>query len=286
MSMATRLRSLIEGEQIVLAPGVFDGLSAKLARRVGFAAVYASGGAMSRSAGYPDLGLLSFTEVCGRIGQIVDAAEVPVIADADTGFGNVLNVYRTVRSFERLGVAALHIEDQTFPKRCGHLEGKTLVSIAEMTEKVKVAKDSLADPAFTLIARTDAIAVEGLPCAIERSLAYLEAGADMIFVEAPQSIAQVEEIAERLPQPKLINMFRGGLTPTLPAERLAALGYRVVIIPSDLQRAAIAAMQRTLAAIYRDGDSRAVEDRMVSFREREEIVETDRFLDLDRSAKR
>lgn len=280
MRSTSKLRALMD-EGAVVAPGIYDGMSAKLAERAGFSAVYASGGAISRSCGYPDLGLLSFSEICDRLGQIVDVTDLPVIADADTGYGNALNVHRTMRAYERMGLAAVHLEDQTFPKRCGHLNDKTLVPIEEMTHKIRVAKDALSDPDFTLIARTDAIAVEGFDRAIERAEAYAEAGADMLFVEAPETIEQIETVADRLPQPKLINMFLGGKTPLVPAGRLGELGYRLVIIPSDLQRAAIRAMESTLAAIAEDGDSGRLADSMATFADREVIIETNRYLALD-----
>jgi 2-methylisocitrate lyase-like PEP mutase family enzyme len=279
---STALRQLLEGDDLVVAPGVYDGLSARLARGAGFAAVYATGGGIARSMGYPDLGLLGLSEVLDRLREIVHHARVPVIADADTGYGNALNVRRTVREFQQAGVAALHLEDQTFPKRCGHLDDKSLVPLAEMVGKVRAARDAVADGDLVLIARTDAIAVEGLDAAIERARAYAEAGADVVFVEAPTSEAQIESIARRLPVPKLLNMFEGGKTPLVPLARLRALGYRIVIIPSDLQRAAIHAMQDVLAAIRRDGSSRAVADRLVSFAEREAIVGTAEYLALDR----
>jgi 2-methylisocitrate lyase-like PEP mutase family enzyme len=179
-------------------------------------------------------------------------------------------------------VAALHLEDQTFPKRCGHLDDKSVVSVGEMVQKLRAARDAAGDPDLVLIARTDAIAVEGLEAAIERAHAYAGAGADVLFVEAPTSEAQIEAIARRLPTPKLLNMFEGGKTQLVPVVRLQALGYRIVIVPSDLQRAAIRAMQDVLAAIKRDGDSRAVADRMASFAERESIVGTADYLKLDR----
>ena len=282
MRATTALRQLLKGEGVVVAPGVYDGLSARLARRAGFAAVYATGGGIARSMGYPDLGLLGLTEVIERLAGIVEHAGVPVIADADTGYGNALNVRRTVLEFERAGVAALHLEDQTFPKRCGHLDYKSVVPIAEMVGKLRAARDAAGDADLVLIARTDAIAVEGLDRALERAHAYTEAGADVIFVEAPVSEAQIEAIARRVPGPKLLNMFEGGKTPLVPLARLHALGYRIVIIPSDLQRAAIRAMQDVLAAITRDGNSRSVADRMASFTEREAIVGTADYLKLDR----
>lgn len=249
MKQTERLRQLLSGPEIIVAPGVFDGLSARLAERAGFKAIYASGGAISRAAGYPDLGLLSMSEVSDRLAGIVDVTDVPVIADADTGFGNGLNVHRCTRLYERLGVAGFHIEDQSFPKRCGHLDEKALVPIDEMCQKIKVSRDSLHDDAFVVIARTDAIAVEGFQRALDRAHAYLEAGADMIFVEAPETIEQIERIAREISQPKLINMFYGGKTPLVSIHRLQELGYQLSIIPSDLQRAAIRAMQQTLAAI-------------------------------------
>ena len=282
MRATTTLRQLLKVDDIVVAPGVYDGLSARLARHAGFAAVYATGGGIARSMGYPDLGLLGLTEVVERLAGIVEHAGVPVIADADTGYGNALNVRRAVREFERAGVAALHLEDQTFPKRCGHLDDKSLVPTAEMAGKLRAARDAAGDPDLVLIARTDAIAVEGLDAAIERAHAYAEAGADVLFVEAPTTEAQIEAIARRLPGPKLLNMFEGGKTPLVPLARLRELGYRIVIIPSDLQRAAIRGMQDVLAAIRRDGNSRALADRMASFSERETIVGTAEYLARDR----
>ena len=282
MRPTTRLRQLIAGGDVVVAPGVYDGLSARLAARAGFPALYATGGGIARSMGYPDLGLLSLSEIVDRLANIVEQAGVPVIADADTGYGNALNVRRAVREFERAGVAAFHLEDQTFPKRCGHYDDKSVVPTSEMVQKLRAARDALADPDLVLIARTDALAVEGLEAALERAQAYHAAGADVIFVEAPTSEAEIETIARRVAAPKLINMFQGGKTPLVPLARLGQLGYRVVIIPSDLQRAAIRGMEETLAAIARDGNSAAMADRMASFNDRETAVDTSAWLELDR----
>jgi len=282
MKKTRQLRNLLGHGRSVIAPGVFDGLSARLVELAGFEAVYASGGAIARSAGMPDIGLLGFTEVLAQIERIVDACDLPVVADADTGFGSTANVERTVRAFERAGVAALHIEDQTFPKRCGHLDDKTLVDTGEMCTKIRVACEARRDPELMIIARTDAIACEGLDAAIGRAQAYVDAGADMIFVEAPETLEQIEAISQRVPGPKLINMFHSGKTPLVPVERLAELDYRLVIIPSDLQRAAIRAMQRTLQEIAASGDSRRIAGELVSFGERETIVRTARYLALDR----
>lgn len=282
MKQTTQLRAYINDNKILVAPGVFDGLTALLAKQAGFPVLYASGGAIARSAGYPDIGLLTMTEVCSVISHIVDVTHLPVIADADTGFGNALNTRRTVKVYERLGVAGLHLEDQTFPKRCGHLNDKTLIPQDEMCHKIHAARDSLSDPDFVLIARTDAIAVEGFEHAIERAKAYKKAGADMIFVEAPETIEQIESIAKEIEGPKLINMFHGGKTPMVPVEQLQSWGYSVVIIPSDLQRAAIKAMQDTLKAIAINGNSATMSEHMTSFKEREVIVETEKYFAADR----
>ncbi len=282
MRATSTLRRMIAGGDIVVAPGVFDGLSARLAARAGFRAVYATGGGIARSMGYPDLGLLGLTEVVDHLRPIVEHAGVPVIADADTGYGNALSARRTVREFERAGVAALHLEDQTFPKRCGHYDDKSVVPVGEMVQKLRAARDAATDPDLVLIARTDALAVEGFEAAIERGHAYAEAGADMIFVEAPTTEAEIEAVAKRLRHPLLINMFQGGKTPLVALDRLARWGYRVVIIPSDLQRASIRAMEDVLAAIKRDGNSAAMIDRMASFQEREAVVDTPGLLALDR----
>lgn len=279
-STATRLRTLIDGDAPVVAPGVPDALSARLVERAGFSAVYASGGAIARSMGYPDLGLLGVSEVVERMRLIVEAVAIPVIADGDTGFGNALNVRRTVQSFVRAGVAALHLEDQVTPKRCGHYESKALVPAAEMVQKLRAAREAVSDDDLVLIARTDAIAVEGFERAIARARQYREAGADVLFVEAPESVEQIEAIARELPGPKLINMFYGGKTPLVAADRLAEMGYQIVIIPSDLQRAALRAMEDVLVTIKRDGDSHAMADRLATFQEREAIVDTARYLEL------
>ena len=277
---ASQLRALLEGDELIVAPGVPDGLAARLFQRAGFPAVYASGGAIARSMALPDLGLISMSEVVGRLRTIVDAVEIPVIADADDGYGNVLNVGRTVAAFEHAGVAALHLEDQLSPKRCGHLDDKALISAEEFAQKIAAARSAVVDADLVIIARTDAIAVEGFEAAIERARLHAEAGADVLFVEAPESEEQIERIATELPGPKLINMFHGGKTPQLSAPRLAELGYRIVIIPSDLQRAALHAMDEVLQALKRDGDSHSLSDRMLSFQEREEIVGTAELLEI------
>lgn len=268
----TQLRALLTREELLTAPGVYDGLSAKIAEAAGVAVLYVSGGAIARSMGYPDIGLVTLTEMQRRLEEIRAVTALPLIVDADTGYGNALNVIRTVRAYARSDAAALHIEDQVEPKRCGHYEGKKVVDIAEMVQKIQAAVEACGDSGLLIIARTDARAVLGLDAAIERGNAYAEAGADMIFVEAPQSLAEIERIALEVKAPLMINMFWGGKTPLVPAEHLAALGYRIMIVPSDLQRAAIRAMQRAAAEIRTHGHTAAMAEDMVSFAEREELI--------------
>lgn len=282
MRATAKLREIFASGRVAVAPGAYDGLSARLVAQAGFPAVYASGGAIARSAGVPDLGLISMSAIVDRLAAMVDVVDVPVIADADTGYGNALNAQAAARAFERSGVAALHLEDQTFPKKCGHYDDKGIVPAAEMVQKLKAVRDALHDFDFVVIARTDAIAVEGFEAALDRAAAYLEAGADMIFVEAPTSEAEIADIAKRLPGLKLINMFAGGKTPLLPVSKLEAFGYHAVIIPSDTQRAAIKAMQRVLAAIARDGSAAAMAADMVSFKDRELIIDTPAYIERDK----
>jgi 2-methylisocitrate lyase-like PEP mutase family enzyme len=281
MKPTRQLREKLSSDSPVIAPGAYDGISARLVAMAGFDAVYASGGAIARSAAYPDIGLMSFSEVLERIEKIVEASDLPVIADADTGFGGSANVQRTVRALERAGVAAFHLEDQSFPKRCGHLDDKKLIDVSEMCRKILIARHTLIDQDCMIIARTDAIAAEGFESALSRAEQYVKAGADMIFVEAPETLDQIRTIAQRIPEPKLMNMFYGGKTPLMPIEELASLGYQLVIIPSDMQRAAIYAMQIVLAEIKRSGDSSAMAAQLTSFEEREKIVQTSRYLALD-----
>lgn len=265
----------------MVAPGVYDGLSAVIVEAAGFGAVYASGGAIARSSGVPDVGLLTMSEVLARTKQIVDAVACPVIADIDTGYGGTLNVARTIREFEQIGVAAAHIEDQANPKRCGHYEGKTTVSVSAMAARLEAALDARTDPDLVVIARTDARATEGLDAAIERAKAYAAVGADMIFVEAPQSEDEVRAIADALETPLVINMFAGGKTPLIATDVLEAIGYALVIVPSDLQRAAIASMQLAAQTLFAEGSTASIAERMISFSDRERLVGLERYRALE-----
>ncbi|MEX0693288.1 MAG: oxaloacetate decarboxylase [Rhodospirillales bacterium] len=282
MKRSTELRRLMAENAPVVAPGAYDGMSARLVEMAGFPAVYATGGGIARSTGIPDMGLMSLSDIVVRLQSMVDALAVPLIGDADTGHGNALNAEQTVKAFVRAGVAGAHIEDQSFPKRCGHYEDKSLAPTSEMVQKIRAMKNASTDPDFVLIARTDALAVEGYDSAIERMNRYMEAGADVAFVEAPTSIEQIEQIAKDLPYPKLINMFHGGKTPLVGTERLGELGYDIVIIPNDTQRAAIHAMQQTLSAIRDDGHSGKLQDQMASFQDREAIIGTQAYMDRDK----
>jgi 2-methylisocitrate lyase-like PEP mutase family enzyme len=274
MEMRQKLRRLIAGGGYTMAPGAYDTLTARLVEQAGFAAVYLTGGGYSRANGYPDLGLLTLGENVRFIGMTVEAVGIPVIADADTGYGNAINVIRTVREYEKTGVAAFHLEDQVSPKKCGHYEGKEVVPLAEMVGKIKAAVDTRRDPDLAIIARSDARAVEGLQAAIDRVNAYLEAGADIGFVEAPQNEEELRIVAREVAGPALVNVFEGGKTPMLPASALAAMGFRLGIYPSQTHRAAIRAAQRVLAALNQDGDTTRVEADLATFQEREDAVGT------------
>jgi 2,3-dimethylmalate lyase len=281
MNPRQAMRQLIERPGYTMVPGAYDTLTARLVEQAGFAAVYLTGGGYSRASGYPDLGLLTLGENVRFIGRTVEAVGIPVIADADTGYGNALNVIRTVREYEKSGVAAFHLEDQVSPKKCGHYEGKEVISRAEMVGKIKAAVDTRRDPQMVIIARSDARAIEGLNAAIDRVNAYLEAGADVGFVEAPQSVDELRIVGRSLTGPALANVFEGGKTPMLPASELEAMGFRLGIYPSQTHRAAIRAAQRVLRAMQEDGDTRRVESDLATFQEREDAVGTARWRALE-----
>lgn len=272
---AGRLRQLLADETAgpVLAPGAYDALSARLVEQAGFGAVYMTGFGTSASLlGRPDVGLLTQTEMVGNARRIVQAVGVPVIADADTGYGNPLNVIRTVQEYEQAGVAAIHLEDQVAPKRCGHMSGKQVVPAQEMVEKVRAAVAARRNPEFVLIARTDARAVEGVEATLERARRYADAGADVIFFEAPQSEREVERVAEALADvPLLFNWAEGGRTPPVGLDQLRALGFRVVIFPITALLAATVAVRQALARVREAGTPAPILGELMGF---------DGFLDL------
>jgi 2-methylisocitrate lyase-like PEP mutase family enzyme len=281
MSPRQALRQLIAASGYTMAPGAYDTLTARLVEAAGFRAVYLTGGGYSRASGYPDLGLLTLTENVRFIGLTVEAVEIPVIADADTGYGNAINVIRTVREYEKSGVAGFHIEDQVSPKKCGHYEGKEVISRAEMVGKIKAAVDTRRDPDLVIIARSDARAIEGLDAAIDRVNAYLEAGADVGFVEAPQTVDELRIVGKRVRGPALVNVFEGGKTPMLNASELETMGFRLGIYPSQTHRAAIRAAQRVLRALKEDGDTTRVEPDLATFQDREDAVGTQQWRALE-----
>ncbi len=274
MNARTQLRKLLSAPRYLIAPGAYDTLTARLVQAAGFDAVYLTGGGYSRANGYPDVGLLTMTENLLFIARTVEAVDIPVIADMDTGYGNAVNVVRSMREYEKSGVAAFHIEDQVSPKKCGHYEGKQVISTAEMVGKIKAAVDTRRDADLLVIARTDSRASEGLQAAIDRMNAYLEAGADLGFVEAPQSREELAAIPKALSKPAVANIFEGGKTPPLPARELEAMGFRLGIYPSQTHRAAIAAAKKVLAVLKRDGDTSAIEHELATFSDREEAVNT------------
>jgi 2-methylisocitrate lyase-like PEP mutase family enzyme len=281
MTPRKKLRALLAKPGYVIVPGSYDTLTARLVQLAGFDAVYLTGGGYSRSSGYPDIGLLTMTEVTQWISRTVEAVDIPVIADMDAGYGNALNVIRSVREYEKTGVAAFHLEDQVSPKKCGHYEGKLIVSKAEMVGKIKAAVDTRRDADMVIIARSDARAVEGLQASIDRVNAYLEAGADVGFVEAPQSAEELAAIPKQLIKPALANIFEGGKTPPLPKKDLEAMGFRIGIYPSQTHRAAIAAAKKVLAVLKRDGDTAAIESELATFNDREEAVDSRRWRELE-----
>jgi len=266
----------------VLLPGAANALAARLIAASGFEAVYVTGAGIANTAlGGPDLGLVTLTELVDHVAAISDAVAVPLIVDADTGFGNALNLRRAVRLLERAGANAIQVEDQVFPKRCGHFEGKAVISAAAMVQKIRAAVDARRDPDLLIIARTDARAVEGLDAAIDRAAAYREAGADILFVEAPQSVAELEVIPARLPGPHLANIVFGGKTPALPAERLASMGFSGIVYANAALQAAVAGMSRVLRHLAATGSLAGVEDLLASFAERQSLVDYAGFATLD-----
>ena len=283
MTLRQVFKQFLKRDKLLVAPGCFDGLSARLVEEAGFEAAYFSGGAVARSMGLPDIGLVTMSEVIERAAQVVSAVKIPVIADADTGYGNAINLVRTVREYERVGVAAIHIEDQITPKRCGHLDGKEVISLPEMIKKLEAALASRADPDFCIIARTDARGVHGLDDAISRARAFAQLGVDAVFVEAPQSESELEQIPRALLNiPLLVNVFKGGKTPMLPVERLEKMGYRIAIYPSETQRAAIYAMRQALSLLRREGTTEAMDEALTTFKERDTIVGLDDWQELER----
>lgn len=277
MSLKTRLTQT----DILVAPGVYDGLTASLAAAAGFEALYLSGAAVAYTRlGRPDIGLTSVSEMTDTMALIADRVDLPVIIDADTGFGNALNAQRTMRMYERAGAAALQVEDQTYPKRCGHLKDKSLISASEMAGKVQAMADARASDETLIVARTDAIAVEGLSAAMDRAELYLEAGADVLFIEAPQSHAQMAKVTETFGArvPLLANMVEGGATPITSATDLQERGFSIAIFPGGIVRAIAKTAQDYYGSLHQNGSNKPFADRMFDFDGLNKVIGTDAML--------
>ncbi len=276
------LRARLARKPILVAPGVYDAFTALVAEQAGFGALYVSGAAIAYTRlGRPDIGLVGMSEVAETVRAIRDRVEAELIVDADTGYGNALNVGRTVRAFERAGAGAIQIEDQDFPKRCGHLDGKAVIPAAEMVGKIKAALDARHSPNTLVIARTDAVAVEGFERAIGRAMRYRDAGADVLFVEAPKSRVELARIAPALPgAPLMANMVEGGKTPPLAGAELEALGFALVIFPGGIVRALARTASEYYACLAAQGTSAPFRDRMLDFDGLNELIGTPAMLAL------
>jgi len=273
MTARRRLHQLVERKQGLVVPGAYDCVSAKLVERAGFQAVYMTGyGTSASRLGLPDLGFAGLCEMADHARNMASAVGIPLIADADTGYGNVLNVRRTVRMYETAGVAALHLEDQMLPKRCGHLAGKQVVPLEEFAQKIRAAVEARTDPDLLIIARTDAIAVTGFDDALRRGDAAVQAGADILFVEAPTSEQQIETVAKTFDTPLLFNYAPGGRSPLLPFKRLRELEYAVILLPVDTLFVAVKAIQGFLAGVKEKDDVLAFADRYVPFAEFNDLI--------------
>ncbi len=273
MSRRRALKDLVERREGVVVPGAYDGVSAKLVARAGFPAVYMTGyGTSASRLGLPDLGFAGLAEMVENVRQIAAGVRIPLIADADTGYGNALHVRRTVQAYEAAGVAALHIEDQVWPKRCGHLAGKQVIPTEEMAQKIRAAVEARQDPDLLIIARTDALAISGFDDALRRTEAYAKAGADILFIEAPTSVDEIEAIPRTFDRPCLFNYAPGGRSPLLPLSHLRALGYAIIILPAQTLFAATKAMADYLQALTATDDPATLDDRLIPFSEFNDLI--------------
>ena len=277
-----RLRDLIARKKAVLLPGAANALAARVIEDLGFEAIYVTGAGVTNTfLGMPDIGLLTVTELADHVAAMRDAVSLPLIVDADTGFGNAVNVGRTVRTLERAGASAIQLEDQDFPKRCGHFSGKSAIPTAEMVQKIRAAADARVDRDFVIVARTDAIAVNGFEDAMARANAFIEAGADMTFVEAPRTPEQIAAIP-KLAVPQFLNIVAGGLTPMLPRAELETMGYALVLYANAALQAAVAGMQTVLGHLKAQGSLDGVADKLAGFAERQRLVNKPHFDALEK----
>lgn len=283
MKTATALRRLLAADDLLIAPGAYDGLTARLVELAGFPVVYATGAGISNSQlALADHGLVTMNEILDQVRKMTSAVEVPVIADVDTGFGNAVNLMRTVREFIQAGAAAIQVEDQVIPKKCGHFEGKSLIGFEEAVLKIRAAVEARGSDDMLIIARTDAIAVGGFEEAMRRAEAFAAAGADMLFVEAPRDRAQMVELCRRLPGPKIANIVEGGKTPMLPAADLKEIGFKLVLYANLVLRSSVKAVQGSLAHLKQHGDSKAILDKMITMGERARVTRKDMLDDAER----
>lgn len=282
MKSTTRLRSLLEQSGILVAPGAADALTARLIQEAGFPAVYATGAGIANAQfALPDIGLLTMTEMVEQVQRLANAVDVPVIADADTGYGNPLSVQRTVREYEHAGIAAIQIEDQVSPKKCGHFAGKEVVAEEEMVQKLRAAVAARCDPDLVLIARTDSLATHGYDAAVARARLYAANGADVIFVEAPTTREQIARLPQDVHAPLLFNMTEGAKTPLVSVHELEGYGYRIVIYPNTALRVAMRAVQDALAVLKSEESSAALLPRMATWEERQRVVRFAEYEKLD-----
>lgn len=276
-------RALCAARSAMIVPGAGNALSARVIEDAGFDAIYVTGAGIANTLlGVPDLGLVTLTELAATVGAIGEITRKPLIVDIDTGFGNALNAQRTLRVIERAGAFAVQIEDQVFPKKCGHFEGKAVIPLNEAVSKLKAVLDAREDPNLMVIARTDARSIDGFDAALERAEAFIEVGADMTFVEAPQSVEELAAIPARLSVPQVANMVVGGKTPLTPRTDLQAMGYAMVLYANTPLQAAVRAMGEVLASLHAHGDVAAVMDRLADFGERQRLVDKPGFDALDR----
>jgi 2-methylisocitrate lyase-like PEP mutase family enzyme len=279
----TALRRKVEARRGLMVPGAANALAARVIEQLGFEAVYLSGAGLTNTFyGLPDLGFVGLADIAQHTAAIRDAVALPIIVDADTGFGNALNVRHSVRTLERAGANAIQLEDQASPKKCGHFEGKAVVPLPEMVGKVRAAVDARLHPDFLVIARTDAASVEGIDAAIARAVAYAEAGADLTFVEAPESLEALRRIPREIACPQLVNVVIGGKTPTLPASEFAAMGFGLVLYANAALQGAVRGMQQALQALQQDGRLDESSGLVASFAERQALVRKSAFDDLER----
>jgi len=274
MSKTRRFKELIHNEGILIMPGAYDGMSSRLVEETGFQAMLATGAGISNSQlGWADVGLTTMTEVAQAVARMADVTTLPILADADTGYGNAINVIRMVKEFERAGAAGIQLEDQIAPKKCGHFAGKGVISKQEMVYKIKAIIDTRQDPNLVIVARTDSRAVNGLDDALDRAYAYAEAGADVTFVEAPQSIEELERVTRELKGiPQMANMVEGGLTPILSAQELQDIGFKIMICANTALRGAMKGVRASLEALYKDRSQKDLGHLICTWEERQQLV--------------